>query len=1052
MKESQTNRSPIDLSEVASPASATASAPSSLTDVQEHLSEAKGLNYWRSLEEVAATPQFEELLHREFPRQAAEWDGQVDRRKFLTLAGASLGLAGLTACSKQPGEKIIPYVRQPEELVPGRPLFFATSMALGGYARGVLAESHMGRPTKLEGNPEHPASLGGTDLFTQASVLELYDPDRSQVVTHLGKIATWSAFVDALTAMGGTFEALGGEGLRILTGTVTSPTVSRLMAQLKEKMPQIGWHQLDTVGHSNGRAGTELALGTDVETRYDFTQADVVLSLDSDFLNIGPGAVRYSKDFSSRRDVVDQARAAHMSRLYSVESAMNGVSTVADHRLPLKPSDVAKMALAIAVHLQAVDAPMPVGFEAGELGIWAEEVAADLRHHGGRSVVVAGDQTSPQLHALAHAINAILGNVGTTVHYTEPVAASADGKKGSFAELLADAQAGKVETLLVLGVNPVYEAAADQDVVAALESVKLRIHLGSHQDETSEYCHWHLPEAHYLESWNDLRSFDGTVSLCQPLIAPLYGGKSMIEVLGALLGKATTSAEDLIRETLQTSLPAGTDFERLWRRSVHDGWVADSAAAPRDVTLNSAAVTAAAQEIDGLSGGELELSFRPDSRMFDGRFANNSWLQECPDTITKLTWDNALLMSPSTAEAHGFGDLAEGNDQRSKAPLARLTVGSHSMDAAVWVVPGQADNALVMTLGYGRSRCGGVGAGQGFDAGQVRSAESLWQATDGVSIARLDGQHYELASTQDHHSMEDRFLVRSASLDEYRDSKDPHHVGAQHLHVDPSLSMMSGDDFPYNGYRWGMSIDLTSCTGCNACLVACQSENNIPAVGKDEVLNGRELHWIRIDRYFGGDGKVDEIVNQPVPCMQCEQAPCEVVCPVAATVHSDEGLNDMVYNRCVGTRYCSNNCPYKVRRFNFFLYQDFETPSLQLGRNPDVTVRSRGVMEKCTYCVQRINSARITAKREDRKIRDGEVVTACQGACPSNAIAFGDIGDATSQVAQAKASPLDYTLLPELATRPRTTYLGRIRNTNQSLLHKLDPTGASHQTDHSGGH
>ncbi len=1046
MKESQTNRLPNAPSETSAPASAV----NTLVDAQEHLAASKGPSYWRSLEDLAATPQFEEMVHREFPRQAAEWDGQVDRRKFLTLAGASLGLAGLTACSKQPGEKIIPYVRQPEELVPGKPLFFATSMPLDGYARGVLAESHMGRPTKLEGNPEHPASLGGTDLYAQASVLGLYDPDRSQVVTHLGKIATWSAFVDALAARRGTLEALGGEGLRILTGTTTSPTVIRLMAQLAEKMPQARWHQMDTTGHSNRRAGTEMALGVDAETHYDFTQADVVLALDSDFLNHGPGAVRYSKDFSSRRQVADPSVAEGMSRLYSVESAMNGLSTVADHRLALRPTEVAKMALAIASRLGAVDSPALGGFDEGDMAIWADEIAADLRQAGGRAVVVAGDQTSPELHAVAHAINAALGSVGTTVFYTEPVAAPVVGQEGSFAQLLADIASDQVETLLILGVNPVYAAAAGQDVPALLSKVKLRVHLGTHQDETSEHCHWHIPESHFLESWGDLRAFDGTVSICQPLIQPLYGGKSVIEVLGALLGLATTTAEDLVRETLQGAAPTGADFERLWRRSLHDGQVADSAATVLTGAVNGEAVATAAQSLASGPAADIQLSFRPDSRVFDGRFANNAWLQECPDTITKLTWDNALLMSPATAETLGFGDLVVGNDQRSDAPMARLTVGECSMEVPVWVVPGQADGSLVLPLGYGRRRAGGIGTGQGFDAGQVRPAESLWQVTDGVSVERLEGT-YQLASTQDHHSMEDRHLVRAASLEAYR--KDPEHAGAQHLHVDPSLSMMDGTDYPYDKHRWGMSIDLTSCTGCNACLVACQSENNIPVVGKDEVLNGREMHWIRIDRYFGGhSGQVEEIVNQPVPCMQCEQAPCEVVCPVAATVHSDEGLNDMVYNRCVGTRYCSNNCPYKVRRFNFFLYQDFETPSLQLGRNPDVTVRSRGVMEKCTYCVQRISSARITAKRENRKIREGEVVTACQGACPSDAIAFGDLNDAESQVAKRKASPLDYSLLVELGNRPRTTYLGRIRNTNPSLLQKLDPAGVSHQTDHSGGH
>lgn len=1059
MKQSQPNLPSEGHAEAAAPGVDTAPAPGSLAAFQEKLTGAQGTSYWRSLEDLAATPQFEELLHREFPRQAAEWDGRVDRRKFLSLAGASMGLAGLTACTKQPGEKIIPYVRQPEELVPGKALFFATSMGLGGYARALLAESHMGRPTKVEGNPEHPASLGSSDLMAQASVLGLYDPDRSQVVTHLGKIATWTAFVDLLAGMRSTLEALGGEGLRFLTGTTTSPTVQRLMAEIKEAMPQARWHQLDTVGHSVARQGTAMAFGTDAETRYDFTQADVVLSLDSEVLEQGPGAVRYSKDFASRRKVSDKASLDQMSRLYSVESAMNGMSAVADHRLPLPPADVAKMALAIAVRLGAVQGSAPSGFDSGDMAIWAEEIAADLQAHQGRCLVVAGDQTSPELHVLAHAMNAALGNVGTTVHYTEPVAAAADGGSDSFAELLADMEAGKVENLFILGANPVYAAAADQDVASALGNVKMRVHLGSHVDETSEYCHWHIPESHYLESWGDLRAFDGTVSLGQPLIEPLYGSKSIIDVLSALLGQSTTTAEDQVRATLEAT-GGGGDFEKLWRRSVHDGWVADSAAASLEVAMAGTAASTAAQTIGSATSGDLQLSFRPDSRIYDGRFANNGWLQECPDGITKLTWDNALLMSPATAESLGFGDLVEGNDQRAEAPMARLSVGDNSLDLPVWVTPGQADGALVLHLGYGRTRCGNVGNGYGFDAGQVRSTASQWQVTEGVSVSRIDGE-YLLASTQDHHSMEGRHMVGSASLADYKHYEEAkahgddhaHNPVQAHLHVDPAKTLMNEEIHPYNGYKWGMSIDLTTCTGCNACLVACVAENNIAVVGKEEVLRGREMHWIRIDRYFGGNGGgVDEVINQPVPCMQCEQAPCEVVCPVAATVHSDEGLNDMVYNRCVGTRYCSNNCPYKVRRFNFFLYSDFETPSLQLGRNPNVTVRSRGVMEKCTYCVQRINKARITAKREDRKILEGEVVTACQSACPSDSIVFGDLNDPQSEVAQRKASSLDYSLLAELGNRPRTTYLGRIRNINQSLFDKLNPESASHLSDHSGGH
>ena len=1009
---------------------------------------------WRSFEELAETPGFEDMLHREFPRQASEWDNSVDRRQFLTLAGASLGLAGLTACSKQPEEKIVPYVRQPEELVPGKPLLYATSMPQQGYAAAVLAESHMGRPTKLEGNPEHPASLGGTDLFAQAATRDLYDPDRSQTLTHLGKIKTWGAFVEEMGPRLQALDALGGDGLRILTGTVTSPTLGRLLNEVLAAMPQARWHQFESAGRDNLRAGAKAAYGEPVEVRYDLSKADVVVSIDGDFLNEGPGAVRYSKDFAGRRRVADPAQAEQMSRLYCVESTPSSLSSVADHRLSLKPTQLAQFVLALASQLGVAGATNPGGFDGEVEKAWLEELAKDLQAHAGASALIPGESLDAAAQTLVHAINEHLGNVGNAVLVSDPVEVDPVDQAASFAELMADMEAGKVDTLVLLGVNPVYGSAADQDVAAALQNVKLRIHLGQYDDETAEHCQWHIPEAHFLEDWGDLRAFDGTASVVQPLIEPLYGGKTAAEVVAVLLGLSGLTAEDLVKETWKAEAGAeGSEgnFEKFWRRALHDGLVAETEFPSRAVALDGGAVAAAASEIGSRTAGDLELMFRPDSTVWDGRYGNNAWLQECPKVISKLTWDNALLMSPQTARDLGLGNLVKGNDQRGEAPLVDLTVGEHTLSVPAWVVPGQSDGTLVLHLGYGRWRGGQIMDGVGFDANQVRPSASPWLVTSGVQVAPGSGS-YLLATTQDHHSLEGRHLVRMANRDAY--VHDPEHAGAQHHHTNNSLSLMTGDDFPYDGYAWGMSIDLTTCTGCNTCLVACQAENNIPSVGKDQVSKGREMHWIRVDRYYKGDADhAGEIVNQPVPCMQCEQAPCEVVCPVAATVHSDEGLNDMVYNRCVGTRYCSNNCPYKVRRFNFLLYQDFETPSLQLGRNPDVSVRSRGVMEKCTYCVQRINQARIEAKKESRKIADGEIVTACQGACPSDAIVFGDINDPDSKISQAKASPLDYSLLEELGTRPRTTYLGRIRNPNPGLLARLEPAdAAAHDASHGAPH
>ena len=1035
-----------------------------LAAASSQLEAARGPKFWRSFEELAETPEFEELLHREFPRQAAEWDSRFDRREFLGLAGASLGLAGLTACSRQPPEKIVPYVRQPENLVPGRPMFFATALSQQGFGMGVLAESHLGRPTKIEGNPDHPASLGGADIYAQAAVRDLYDPDRSQALTELGKIRTWGAFLDTIGPKMEALAALGGEGLRVLTGTVTSPTLASLLQQLLAEMPNARWHQFEPAGRDPMREGLRRAFGAPADLRYDLKKADVVLAVDGDFLTSGPGAVRYAKDFASRRKVTSAEQAKAMSRLYSVESMPTSLSSVADHRLPLKPTEVGHFVLALAAQLGVPGATTPVGFGDGERLAWVEEVAADLEAHRGSSLVVVGEQVDPAVQTVAHAINDFLGNVGATVIYTEPVEAEPVDQGASFSELLADMDAGNVDTLVILGANPVYGSLADQDVVSALDKVRLRIHLGQYADETAEHCQWHIPEAHALESWTDVRAFDGTASIAQPLVMPLYGGKTAVEVAAALLGLGTVPGDELIQETWELEWksragegeptgdgePAG-DFESFWQRCLHDGLVPGSAAAEKAVALDAGAVAEAAGQIASASVGDLELSFRLDPSVLDGRYANNAWLQECPKPMSKLTWDNALLLSPQTARDLGFGELFDYGDQRGQTPVAKVSVGDRALDVAIWAMPGQPDGTLTLHLGYGRTLAGKVGTGVGFDANQLRTTAHPWQVTEGVTV-QYTGSTYLLASTQDHFSMEGRDLVRMAEVADFeKDPENPLHI---HHHFDTTKTLMSEEEFPYDGYAWGMSIDLTSCTGCNACLVACQAENNIPSVGKDQVSKGREMHWIRVDRYFAGPDAdhIDTVVNQPVPCMQCEQAPCEVVCPVAATVHSDEGLNDMVYNRCVGTRYCSNNCPYKVRRFNFLLYQDFETPSLQLGRNPDVSVRSRGVMEKCTYCVQRINGARIAAKRDDRKIQDGEIVTACEGACPSDAIVFGDINDPDSRVSRAKASPLDYSLLEELGNRPRTTYLGRIRNPNPSLVHRVEPTSAGEPDSHGTGH
>ena len=1016
-----------------------AAEQATLDSVREELAAARGPSFWRSLEELSETPRFQALLHREFPRFASEWTSDLDRRRFLQVSAASLALAGLTGCTRQPPEEIVPYVRQPEQVIPGKPLFYATSVGLGGYALPVLAESHLGRPTRVDGNPDHPSSRGKIDLFAQASVLDLYDPDRLQAVVNRGTIRTWKAAGELLANKIAALRALGGEGFRILTGSVTSPAVANMIQALLAEMPQARWHQYDGLGRDAVYAGTRLAFGQAYEPQYDLTAADVVVTLDSDFLSAGPGSVRYATDAAIRRSPESEGG---MSRFYSIETAPTSTGSTADHRLALTPGALHAFLRMLASRAGLGGIPSLDGYASDErLSRFVTAIANDLRAARGRCLVVAGDHLSAEAQAVVHGINAVLGNIGNTVFYTQPVVTSTEDQSASLAALTDEMRQGAVDTLLIMGANPVYDAPSDIAFAEALERVPTSIALAQRADETVSRCTWQLPEAHDLERWGDGRTFDGTVTLQQPLIVPLYEGKSPIEVLAILLGQSTVPARDLLREQ-----HADLD-DKAWRRAIHDGFVADSAFVRESPTTVAEAIRTAGKALEGDRG--FALSLRLDPTILDGRFANNAWLQECPKPLTKLTWDNALLVSPATFRELGLGEPFSHGDQDARAPMARIAAGDRSIEAPVWALPGHADGCGTLFTGYGRTACGQVGNGAGVDVGPLRTRDASWLLSD-VQVTPTGGT-YQLASTQDHHAMEGRDLVRMASLASYQ--HDPEHAFASaHGSLDTSKSIMDRSaEWEYDSYAWGMTIDLNACNGCNACVIACQSENNIPTVGKDQVARGREMHWIRVDRYFTGESEeIQAIVHQPVSCVHCEQAPCEVVCPVAATVHSDEGLNDMVYNRCVGTRYCSNNCPYKVRRFNFLLYADFETPQAQLGRNPDVTVRSRGVMEKCTYCVQRINEARITAKREKRTIRDGEIVSACQSACPADAITFGDINDPDSAVSRAKASPRNYNLLEELGVRPRTSYLAKIRNVNPSL----EPPESGHGSapDHEEAH
>ncbi len=982
-----------------------------LSDVREKLSEARGPKYWRTLDELARTPEFEEMLHREFPKHASEWTDNSSRRDFMKIMGASLALAGLSACTKQPLEAIVPYVRQPKNVVLGKPLFYATAMPLGAYGTGLLVESHEGRPTKIEGNPQHPSSLGGTDVFNQASVLTMYDPDRSQTNTYIGETRTWADVLSSLRGAIRTEKAKGGAGLRVLSGATSSPSFVAQMQELLKTYPQAKWYQWEAVNRDDVYAGAQLAFGQPVETVYDISKVKVLLSLDCDFMSSGyPGFHKYTRDFSRRRR---PELKEEMLRFYAVESSPTNTAAKADHRLHMKASEVEGFARVLATALGAgsgANQGAGVEFTAAQKK-FAAAVVKDLQANKGAALVVAGDGQTPATHALAHAMNAALAAAGKTVNYTEPVDPfAASAKVEQLRQLTAEMRSGKVDMLLVLNTNPLYDAPPELGFLDALNNVKLRIHLGLYQDETAKYCHWHLSGTHYLEQWGDTRCFDGTASLIQPLIAPLYGGHSESELIEFITNEGEASSYELTQRYWQMQ-HAGADFKSWWERSLHDGFVAGSAYPAKAVTAKVAASAVTAPT----SG--LEIIFRRDATVYDGRFANNGWLQETPKPMTQVCWDNPVLMSVATAKKLKLKSEDE----------VELALNGRKVKGAIWLTPGHPDDAVTVTLGYGRPKAGRVGSEIGFSAYQLRAANGLWYA-GGLQL-RATGVHYGLASPQGHQMMEGRAIVRVATLEEF--IKKP---GFAHETVEaPPVGLTLYEPYEYKEHKWGMAIDLNSCVGCKTCTVACQAENNIAVVGKEQVKRGRHMHWLRIDNYHEGSPENPKTYFQPVPCMQCENAPCELVCPVAATVHSSEGLNDMVYNRCVGTRYCSNNCPYKVRRFNFLLFSDFDTPQLKFQRNPEVTVRSRGVMEKCTYCIQRITHARIDAEEQNRKVRDGEVLTACQQACPAEAIVFGDMNDPSSRVATLKASQRNYGLLEELNTRPRTTYLAAVRNPNPEL-------------------
>ncbi len=1002
---------------------AAAGQPMSLAEVRAELKSVEGKRYWRSIDELANTPEFQAAVEREFPAAAQEWVDPVSRRGFLKLMSASMALAGLAGCTKQPDEPIYPYVKAPEDLVLGKSMYFATAHPFLTGAVPLLIKSDEFRPIKVDGNPDHAYNRGASDPFSQGTLLALYDPDRSKHVMYRGENREWQEFAEDFRAkVAGTKD---GTGIYILSATVTSPTLAR-----QWKAVQTAWPKATLVQYDPAIAGTAAEQG--INTQYDLSGADVIVSLDADFLSGAayPGFHKLVHDYAERRKQPEKG----MNRLYAVESMPTTTGMKAEHRLGLRASEIPAFTaeLAKAVGVAGVNAPA-YNWTDDQKKLLAA-LAKDLKANAGKSAVLPGLYQDSSVAALAQSINDTLGNTGTTVFVSdEPLNPIPSHQMAGLKALVSDMRAGKVDWLVILNGNPIYDAPADLGFADAFGKVNTVAHLGSHVDETGQISHWHIPAAHYLESWSDARAYDGTVSIVQPMIDPLYGGRSAHDVLQTLLDEPMLSAYEAVRATWKPVIKG--DFETGWRKVLHDGWIADTAFA-----RTAAAKTALPPVPAPASKDAIEIIFRPDPNIYDGRWSNVGWLQELPKPVTSLSWDNAAIVSGATLTKLGL----EEDD------IVELSVGGNTVKAPVIVAPGHPDNSVTVYLGYGREFAGRVGSGAGFNAYQIRTTSAPLYATG--AIKKLDGK-WGIAITkshfQDHRSktfggegngnnsleadeaLGPRGIIRYATLEEFKASPNFAHEGEGRDTPRSDDSLFP--NWSYNDNAWGMSIDLNSCVGCNACIVSCYAENNIAVVGKQQVRIGRNMQWLRIDAYFEGDLSAPRAHFQPMACQHCENAPCEQVCPVGATVHTPEGLNTMVYNRCVGTRYCSNNCPYKVRRFNFLLFSDYESESLKLMRNPDVSVRSRGVMEKCSYCVQRIQEAKITADKENRAIRDGEIVTACQQACPASAITFGNINDKTSKIAKLRANERSYQVLADQNTRPRTTYVAAVLNLNPEL-------------------
>jgi len=1048
-----------------------------------------GREYWLSVEHLARSPEFVDRVSREFPGYDPAQMLNMPRRRFLKLMGASMALAGITAsgCRRWPRDVLAPYAKAEPGRIPGVTERYATIMELGGVSTGLLVSSYDGRPIKVEGNPQHPYSLGASDAYAQASVLELYDPDRSRNVMQGGaeglKAATWSEFEQFAGTHFGELRGRGGAGFAVLSESTSSPTVLDMKGRLVEAFPQCRWCEWEPIHRDASMEGSRLAFGEALRPLLHLDKAKVIVSFDADLFGSHPAKVRLARDWAEGRRSADRGQ---MNRLLVAESVFSTTGSVADERLAARPGRIERILLGLGHALQVEGLPPARELSADDQR-HVNTAAGQLRGAGSRGLVVVGERLSPTAHAVGYGINAKLGAIGETITFVrEPNgdAGVGDGAGGDavgdpssaereplpygrgsdkalahgFSELTSLMSRGDVGTLLILGGNPVYDAPADLGFTEALAKAGTSIHLSLYANETSQACTWHLPRAHYLESWSDGRAWDGTLSVGQPLIEPLYNGKSVAELLAWVVGDEVHDGYELVRRKARGYLP-DDGFEKAWRRALHDGLVAGSewkTVTPRRADRPLGPPPLAAQGMGhpamphAATGEGYDLVFVPDAGVYDGRFANNGWLQEAPDPMTKVAWDNPALVS--------FVDAAKLGVQTGD--VIKIEAGGCSLEIAAYVMPGQPVGVVALPLGFGRTAAGHVGNNVGFNTYVLRTTVGL-QTVAGASIEKT-GRTYELACTQDHHAVDSAAvfafreriggkgksgaIVREATLGEFVD--DPHfaHRGE---HGDLTLQLFEPPAAFNDPHAWGMAIDMNSCIGCNACVIACQAENNVPIVGKEQMTNGREMHWLRIDRYFkGAPDDAPDVVHQPMMCVHCENAPCEQVCPVGATMHDTEGLNTMVYNRCIGTRYCSNNCPYKVRRFNYFDYHSQDPrgtpmpwpgmPDSQLQSsvdeikrmvfNPDVTVRMRGVMEKCTYCTQRIAAVKINKRNQGEKIQDGDIVTACQQACPTQAIVFGDLNDPNSRVRRLQQHDRAYAVLAELNVRPRTKFLAKIRN------------------------